>query len=152
MPTAKKHQSVRSLTRSSLNLYQDTGDVKPSPCRGDHSASATGRLFTTIFRRVCRYSPANQVLNLVDVAAQNLEEAKQENARLGTHWHWHCALHGIYPRAREPLPAVARNGLQDLTEAVTRLLRGCSETRRRRCAVPGGWRRRWRRCCGVGCT
>lgn len=33
----KKHQSVRSLTRSSLNLYQDDDDVKPSPCRGDPS-------------------------------------------------------------------------------------------------------------------
>lgn len=36
------------------------------------------------------------------------------------------------------MSASARNKLQDLTEAVTRLLRGCSETRRRCCAVPGG--------------
>ena len=67
----KKHQSVRSSTQSSLNLYQDDDDVKPSPCRGDPSVLQQAGCSHYIPQS--RYSPPNQVLNLVDVAGQNLE-------------------------------------------------------------------------------
>ncbi len=90
-----------------------------------------GSAVHTILRRVYTIL---QVSNQVDIAGQNL--AGRNRKMHG--WETHCTLHGVYPRAREPLSAFARNKLQDLTEAVTRSLRGCSETRRRCCAVPGG--------------